>query len=82
VQLAVLTDLKRREGAGDYPLTTQHIEGFARPAISRAYRELATRGIIELWNAQLCRRGKGRLVQFPADTPDWRLRPRRRAAQP
>jgi hypothetical protein len=65
VQLAVLADLKRREAAGEHPLTTQHVDGFTPPSVSRAYRQLAECGIIELWHAQLCRPGKGRLVEFP-----------------
>ena len=44
VQEAVLADLIRRRDAGEHPLATRHVEGFTRPAVSRAYLALAERG--------------------------------------
>ena len=62
IQQAVLADLKRRQAAGEHPLTTRHVPEFRRQAVSRAYIGLAERGLIELLHAQICRPGRGRLV--------------------
>ncbi len=67
VQEAVLADLIRRRDAGERVLTTRHVEGFARPAVSRAYLSLSERGHIAMGNPEVCRQGRGRLVRVLVD---------------
>ena len=62
VQRAVLADLQERRDAGEHPLTTRHLEGFSRSAVSRAYGELWKRGLILMGYPEIFRQGKGRLV--------------------
>ena len=63
VQEAVLADLRRRRDAGaNIPSRRADALDFSRLTVSRAYRSLAGRGLIELWHTQLYRRGKGMLV--------------------
>jgi hypothetical protein len=66
VQRAVLVDLRKRAKRGDHPLTTRHVAGFSRSAVSQAYGGLHNRGLIELWLPPDRPRGRGMLVRFPA----------------
>ena len=66
VQEAVLADLIRRRDAGERPLNTRHVEGFTRPAVSRAYLALAERGHIAVYWPEMCRQGNGCLVRVLA----------------
>jgi DNA-binding transcriptional ArsR family regulator len=68
-QRAVLEDLKRRHAAGEHPLTTKHIAGLTRSAVSRAYTSLEKRGLIELRVPKHYRVGNGLLVRLKEETP-------------